>query len=70
MSAPQSKDGLETISAEPEDYRFSFDAHPTRVSITFNGVTVADSASLFRIDSNRLAGTACAVSTKSRKYSR
>ena len=55
MSAPQSKDGLETISAEPEDYRFSFDAHPTRVSITFNGVTVADSARVRVMRETRLA---------------
>ena len=32
MSAPQAKHGLETISAEPEDYRFTFEAHPTRVT--------------------------------------
>ena len=43
MSTPQTRVGLEAISAEPGDYRFSFDAHPRRVRITFNGVTVADS---------------------------
>ena len=31
MSTAQSKDGLETISAEPQDYRFTFEAHPARV---------------------------------------
>ena len=44
MNAQQTKDGLEAISAEPEDYRFTFEAHPRRVRVTFDGVTVADSS--------------------------
>ncbi len=55
MSAPRTKDGLETISAEPEDYRFTFEAHPTRVRITFDGVTVADSRQVHVMRETRLA---------------
>ena len=55
MSAPQTKDGLETIGAEPEDYRFTFEAHPTRVTIVFDGVTVADSSNVRVMQETRLA---------------
>lgn len=55
MSAPRTKDGLETISAEPEDYRFTFEAHPARVRIAFDGVTVADSRQVHVMRETRLA---------------
>jgi adenylate cyclase len=44
MSAPKTEGDLEAINADPEDYRFTFEAHPRRVKIAFNGVTVADSS--------------------------
>ena len=55
MSAPRATDGLETITAEPEDYRFTFEAHPTRVRIAFDGVTVADSCNVRVMRETRLA---------------
>ncbi len=55
MSAPRATDGLETITAEPEDYRFTFEAHPTRVKIVFDGVTVADSCNVRVMRETRLA---------------
>ncbi len=55
MNAQQTKDGLEAISAEPEDYRFTFEAHPTRVRIAFDGVTVADSCKVRVMRETRLA---------------
>ena len=55
MSAPQTKDGLEAISAEPEDYHFSFELHPARVRIVFGGVTVADSSNVHVMQETRLA---------------
>jgi adenylate cyclase len=55
MSAPQTKDGLETIGAEPQDYRFTFEAHPARVRIAFGGVTVADSSKVRVMRETRLA---------------
>ncbi len=55
MSAPQEKHSLETISAEPEDYRFTFDVHPARVTVTLDGVTVADSSKVRVMRETRLA---------------
>jgi len=55
MSAPQTQDGLEAITAEPEDYHFTFEAHPTRVRIAFDGVTVADSGKVRVMRETRLA---------------
>lgn len=43
MSTPQAQEGLETIRVEPEDRRFSFEPHPARVSVSFNGASIADS---------------------------
>ena len=54
MSVPRSKDGLEAINAEPADYRFTFDAHPRRVRVVFDGTTVADSAKVRVMRETRL----------------
>jgi len=43
MSAPQVKDGFETIEAVPADHRFTFEPHPARVKVVFNGAIIADS---------------------------
>jgi adenylate cyclase len=51
----QARDGLETIRAEPEDYGFTFEAHPARVRIAFGGVTVADSSNVRVMHETRLA---------------
>ncbi len=55
MSELQAEDGLETIGAEPEDYRFTFEVHPARVRIVFGGVTVADSSKVRVMHETRLA---------------
>jgi adenylate cyclase len=54
MSAPQTKDRLEAINAEPEDHGFTFEPHPTRVRVAFNGVTVADSSDVRVMRETRL----------------
>ena len=55
MSAPQTKDGLEAINADPEDYQFTFEVHPARVRIAFDGVTVANSRKVRVMRETRLA---------------
>lgn len=55
MSARQAKDGLEAISAEPEDYHFTFDIHPGRVRVVCNGETLADSRAVRVMRETRLA---------------
>ena len=55
MSAPRSKDGLEAINADPEDYRFTFDVHPRRVRVVFGGATVGDSNKVRVMRETRLA---------------
>jgi len=54
MSVPGSQDGLEAINAEPEDYRFTFDVHPTRVRVAFKGTTVGDSTKVRVMRETRL----------------
>lgn len=54
MSARRTKDDLEAISAKPQDYRFTFEAHPGRVRIAFNGITVADSPAVRVMRETRL----------------
>ena len=43
VSAPDTSNDLEAISAEPKEYRFTFEAHPGRVRAVFDGTTIADS---------------------------
>lgn len=54
MSAPEVRDGLETIAGEPEEQGFTFDVHPSRVTVSFNGVTVAASEQARMMRESRL----------------
>ncbi len=55
MSAAKPQDRLESIGVEPEDYGFTFDAHPGKVKVEFNGVTIADSDRVRVMRETRLA---------------
>jgi adenylate cyclase len=54
MSVPRSQDGLEAINADPADYRFTFEAHPRRVRVAFDGTTVVDSSKVRVMRETRL----------------
>lgn len=55
MSMPDTKNDLEAITADPEDYAFTFEAHPTRVRVAFNGAVIADSSAVRVMRETRLA---------------
>jgi class 3 adenylate cyclase/uncharacterized protein (DUF427 family) len=55
MNAPEAGEGLETIAGDPEERGFTFASHPNRVTVSFNGVTVAASDRARMMRESRLA---------------